>query len=196
MSANRASESLATIICALLGSSCCAIQLMLNAMSLGCAGFSALDPFAPVFASLSFTFLFAAFVRNGLKANRRISVTAFASLLLLLLPQLVRLHSRNKLWPSRVPTLGFEKLAPACISSFEWTIHGLKCLGCAARLKSHLEGVQGIASADVDFTQSAVTVHVPGEETVESWESLVLDAVGSLDFTYSMEFMRQTLNCK
>ncbi|KAK9795948.1 hypothetical protein WJX73_002658 [Symbiochloris irregularis] len=37
----------------LLASSCCVLQLVLNAFSVGCAGFSVLTPYRPVFAALT-----------------------------------------------------------------------------------------------------------------------------------------------
>lgn len=48
----------------LLSSSCCVLQLLLNALSVGCAGFSALTPYRPLFLALTASSLGAAHWRN------------------------------------------------------------------------------------------------------------------------------------
>lgn len=48
----------------LLSSSCCVLQLFLNALSVGCAGFSALTPYRPLFLALTASSLGATHWRN------------------------------------------------------------------------------------------------------------------------------------
>lgn len=65
----------------LLASSCCVLQLALNAASIGCAGFSALTPYRPFFRALTAASLAALAARQGL-TDRRTLATAAAALAL------------------------------------------------------------------------------------------------------------------
>ncbi|TPX74295.1 hypothetical protein CcCBS67573_g04446 [Chytriomyces confervae] len=172
-----------TLLLALLGSSCCLIQLILNAMSIGCAGFALLDPLSPVFTSLTVVSLSLSLWRVRFRPNRSIAATAALSLFLLSLPSLVDKYNKSNL-------SHLESTTPKCTVSVTWNIHGLKCLGCAARLKSHLDALDGIEAATVDFSQNEVSVRAPlsardrTEEEASTLTTKVSDAVASIDFSY------------
>ncbi|KAI8840817.1 hypothetical protein BJ741DRAFT_662073 [Chytriomyces cf. hyalinus JEL632] len=183
-----------TLLLALLGSSCCLIQLILNALSIGCAGFALLDPLSPVFTSLTVASLSVSLWRVRFKPNRNIAATAALSLFLLSLPSLVDKFNKSNLSHS-------ESTTPKCTISISWNIDGLKCLGCAARLKSHLDALDGIEAATVDFGQKGVSVRAPlsandrTEEEASILSKKVLDAVASIDFSYILTYAGKQVVC-
>jgi copper chaperone CopZ len=71
----------AALASGLLASSCCVLQLALNAASVGCAGFSALTPYQPLFRALTAASLAALAAKQGI-ADRRTLVTAAVALAL------------------------------------------------------------------------------------------------------------------
>lgn len=76
-SGSHSLSSAAALLPALLASSCCIPQLVLNLFSFGCAGFAVLTPFRPFFLALTAIGVAAAAQRNGL--SRRTLVLALLS---------------------------------------------------------------------------------------------------------------------
>lgn len=68
----------AALASGLLASSCCVLQLALNAASIGCAGFSALTPYRHVFRALTAASLAALAARQGLTDRRTLATAALA----------------------------------------------------------------------------------------------------------------------
>ncbi|KAG0261284.1 hypothetical protein DFQ27_003071 [Actinomortierella ambigua] len=89
----RTSSSLQSYLYAalmgLLTSSCCIIQLVLNAFSIGCAGFSVLTPFRPVFLSLSISMIIYNIVKYGRSRPLQTLITILIVTTLSLSPELV-----------------------------------------------------------------------------------------------------------
>ncbi|KAF8975551.1 hypothetical protein BGZ46_009051 [Entomortierella lignicola] len=79
----------------LLSSSCCVIQLILNIFSIGCAGFSILTPFRPLFTSLSV--LLIAFTFYKYRLSTRTATTLVIALILTASPELVAVHNQTAL---------------------------------------------------------------------------------------------------
>ncbi|KAF9301670.1 hypothetical protein BGZ74_006433 [Mortierella antarctica] len=77
-SSSSRSSYLSAIAVGLLSSSCCVVQLVLNAFSIGCAGFSVLTPLRPVFLAISFGLVLYTV------AKYRFSSRAFATLVITL----------------------------------------------------------------------------------------------------------------
>ncbi|KAF9976842.1 hypothetical protein BGZ73_007641 [Actinomortierella ambigua] len=73
----------------LLTSSCCIIQLVLNAFSIGCAGFSVLTPFRPIFLSLSISMIVYNIVQYGRSRPLQTLITVLIVTTLSLTPELV-----------------------------------------------------------------------------------------------------------
>ncbi|KAG0344127.1 hypothetical protein BG004_004714 [Podila humilis] len=77
----------------LLSSSCCVIQLVLNAFSIGCAGFSVLTPLRPVFLGISFGLVLYTVFKYRLTA--RTIVTLFITLGLTITPEMVAVVNQS-----------------------------------------------------------------------------------------------------
>ncbi|KAJ3244095.1 hypothetical protein HDU78_011493 [Chytriomyces hyalinus] len=164
-------------------------------MSIGCAGFALLDPLSPVFTSLTVVSLSLSLWRVRFRPNRSIAATTALSLFLLYLPSLVDKYNKSNL-------SHLESTTPKCTVSITWNIHGLKCLGCAARLKSHLDALDSIEAATVDFSQNEVSVRAPltardrTEEEASTLTKKVSDAVASIDFSYILTYVDKQIVAK
>ncbi|PNW85733.1 hypothetical protein CHLRE_03g207650v5 [Chlamydomonas reinhardtii] len=79
-------------------SSCCVLQLALNAVGLGCAGFAVLTPYEPIFKGITLAALAHLLLRDGF-SNRRALLTTALSLGLLFSQDAVRFYNRGGLTP-------------------------------------------------------------------------------------------------
>jgi copper chaperone CopZ len=80
-----------SLIGGLLSSSCCVIQLLLNSLQLGCAGFAVLIPWQPHFRTLTLLALAHLVYREGL--SRRSLLTVVATVALMFSQDVVRFHN-------------------------------------------------------------------------------------------------------
>ena len=131
----------------LLSSSCCVLQLALNALSIGCAGelpllaclrachlsdmqpgagFGSLTPFRHYFTAA--TAISLALTHARYKDRRRTAVAALLALALTSSPELVRRWNLG----------GAKQQAPG-FSLVQARVEGMKCLACAARLKQAVQ---------------------------------------------------------
>jgi hypothetical protein len=168
-SASTAANALWVSVGGLLSSSCCLVQLALNAFSLGCAGFASLDKFRPFFLSTTFgTLLLRAHLehRAGIMEPRLLSWTA--ALALSFLPELLRWRNQQALRQgsssSRPSTAAAaaETIngAPVAMPStplttqnrvtLEAIVVGVKCEGCAAGLRQALREIPEPATSGTD----------------------------------------------
>ena len=137
----------------LLSSSCCVLQLMLNALSFGCAGFNTvLGPLRPTF--LACTLLLQACVwRNALigRGSSLLSSAVGGSLLCLaltFLPEALHLYVQRRGAKTGAPASPIETL-PAqevCLR-----VGGMGCTACTVKVKSALEAVPGVAECAVEL---------------------------------------------
>ncbi|KAF9174997.1 hypothetical protein BGX20_008841 [Mortierella sp. AD010] len=86
---------LSAITLGLLSSSCCLIQLILNVFSIGCAGFSVLTPFRPIFGSISLALI--AYTVYKYRLSTRTTITMAFALILILTPEMVAVHNQSAL---------------------------------------------------------------------------------------------------
>ncbi|KAG0219170.1 hypothetical protein B0O80DRAFT_502201 [Mortierella sp. GBAus27b] len=77
----------------LLSSSCCVIQLVLNAFSIGCAGFSVLTPFRPIFTSISFLLILYTIYKY--RFSSRTALTLAITILLTIAPEMVSVYNQS-----------------------------------------------------------------------------------------------------
>ncbi|KAJ3306412.1 hypothetical protein HDU76_004823 [Blyttiomyces sp. JEL0837] len=81
-----------------------------------------------------------------------------------------------------------------CMQQYTFQITGLKCEGCAARLKATLaKEVVGVESVQVDFSEKTVSLRFPEESEVSM--SQIRDVVGGVDFTYILHEPEQSRIC-
>lgn len=57
------------------------------------------------------------------------------------------------------------------------TVEGMTCNGCAGKVRSALEAVPGIASADVDHATGLVNVHPDGSVATDDLEFDIDEAI-------------------
>jgi hypothetical protein len=124
----------AVVVGGLLSSNCCALQLLLNYVGVGCAGFAVLSPFRLYF----FLAAAAALLMMRTPAVRAISLSSQAALFfcLVVMPEVISVYSRygnpagnSYFSPSIVD-------APAPSSSVLVRVMGMKCAACGDRART------------------------------------------------------------
>jgi copper chaperone CopZ len=102
----------AALASGLLASSCCVLQLALNAASIGCAGFSVLTPWRPLFRALTAASLAALAARQGLTDRRTLATAAAALALAASSDVLAAVNRRGEVSLSSRPPPPFFPLPP------------------------------------------------------------------------------------
>ncbi|KAG2218168.1 hypothetical protein INT45_006220 [Circinella minor] len=136
-----------TLVTALLSTSCCIIQLLLNAFSYSCAGFSIFTPHRSYLTATTFILLSVQFYKNGWE-NRRVWTTTFLSLLLMMTPELVAYVNTTIITTNNTTT----------IDSVMLHLNGLGCIACGNRIKNALVAVDWVESASVFFDNSSAFI--------------------------------------
>jgi copper chaperone CopZ len=131
----------AAAVAGLLNSSCCVIQLALNWMSIGCAGFSVLDPLRPVFLTLSYgglatSLAYAHFYQGKPVATKENLITTLIVTALSLSPELV-----NAINTRSLPVLSAKPAPEVVRKTVHLNIEGMKCKSCANKVKNAIEAV-------------------------------------------------------
>ncbi|BDA48312.1 hypothetical protein COCOBI_11-5720 [Coccomyxa sp. Obi] len=156
----------AALLGGILSSSCCVVQLALNLFSVGCAGFSILTPYRPLFMGLTTASLGYSHFKHR---NPQQTVLAVGIAVALAgMPELVQLYNEGQ--------LRLLRGLPAVLTSTPASSHdtpsltqmqqrvtlqvdGLRCAACGARLKQALLAqVGGVRRADVEFVSGRVVI--------------------------------------
>eukprot|EP01128_Nolandella_sp_AFSM9_P010935 TRINITY_DN7651_c0_g1_i1.p1 TRINITY_DN7651_c0_g1~~TRINITY_DN7651_c0_g1_i1.p1 ORF type:complete len:235 (-),score=70.22 TRINITY_DN7651_c0_g1_i1:192-854(-) len=141
---------------ALLGSSCCAIQLVLNYFSIGCAGFAVLDPYRPAFLSLSLgsfgSMLYFDRQRGKPVFSKRNLFSFILMVSLSVLPQVVN-YVNN-------PSLEGLEEDEEVVDVFSVDISGMNCLACANAVHNGINGIDGVKENQVAFESKSGEVVV------------------------------------
>ncbi|KAH6578684.1 hypothetical protein BASA82_001194 [Batrachochytrium salamandrivorans] len=244
--------SLLATTASLLSSSCCVIQLLLNYLSLGCAGFSVLTPYRMELTAISVSLLATTVWRAGL--SWKTGLTLCISVCLMLSPDgvatyndgrlnqwihNVQSHTRHQMsllhWPvlrakpsevmdaiinsphaaaaaAASSTTDLDPLAvpagqdpilasqsPVCTptETLIFQVSGMKCTGCAARVKQALARIDGLHNVKVFFDNKTAMVSriVPSKESTASvlprdTAQAVIDAIAKVDLTYRTLLVR------
>lgn len=153
----------------LLSSSCCVLQLVLNSLSIGCAGFAALDRFRPFFLGLTFSSLVLRTWYYDVRLKRAVwrSVpTWLLALSLAFSPHVVKYFNRAAL--HRAGALANTT------TRYRLNVSGMKCEACANGLKRELDGLPGVAATSVLFSEGLVEVEgQEGQEGLEGQDALL-----------------------
>jgi copper chaperone CopZ len=192
----------------LLSSSCCTIQLVLNYLSLGCAGFSAITPYQRHLRAATGSVLAFSIVRHGW---RRSLATIVLSLGLMFSQEAVKLYDQGALpglaW-IRGSSRGMQQgehgaggggtAAPAGLagagapqdagSRFTLQVQGIKCEGCASRLKHALLAQPGVRDAAVYFAEQQAVVWTRGRDF--GFAELVF-AIKQVNFGYRVSLLEE-----
>ncbi|KAJ3271380.1 hypothetical protein HDV01_006667 [Terramyces sp. JEL0728] len=84
-----------------------------------------------------------------------------------------------------------HQAAGNCLVKYEYKLDGIKCEGCATRIKSALE--KGYPNVAVDFTSKTISIWVENEAGFDL--NYVSKSLFALDFTYRPIFTGRTLDC-
>ena len=166
----------------LLSSACCLIQLILNALSVGCAGFNtALGPVRPYFLALAAVLQACVWTievdarAHGAPADNSVAVGLLLCVGLSFLPEAL------SLW---VAQRGGDVLATSSADDgamLMLRVSGMGCTACTAKVQDALAAVPGVAAAAVDLEAESATLRLDGAyREVDVGEEAVkaLDAAG------------------
>ena len=141
----------------LLSSSCCLLQLLLNTLSVGCAGFNTLlGPTRPYMMAITLS-LQAAMWRARAVSHASVLAAAGVTLLtaaLTFLPELLHLWTAR-----RVGARGaLGSSAESTARELKVHITGMGCVACAAKVKTTVEALDGVEQCEVDLQSALATV--------------------------------------
>ena len=136
----------------LLSSSCCLLQLMLNAFSIGCAGFNTvLGPVRPYFMALALTLqavMWQGVLTGEAPMDPAITSTAL-TVSLTFLPELLNAVMQRD-------------AVPAADVDLRLRVGGMGCTACSVKVKAALEGVDGVSSCTVAFEEGCAQLQLDG----------------------------------
>jgi copper chaperone CopZ len=137
----------------LLSSSCCALQLLLNLASVGCAGFNTyLGPLRPWTLALV-SVLQADAWRGALAGATAVSSAISGAVLcvaLSLMPEALHLYTSSRGNCATGSTPGQLALS----------VSGMGCTACTLKVVAALEGVEGVASASVNLEEGRASLEL------------------------------------
>lgn len=145
----------------LLSSSCCALQILLNLFSFGCAGFNTwLGPMRPTFIALTLAVQITAWCIAWNRPYQWLSMAASSTVTasLTLLPELLALRARAKMGSGLVPeqNSGLEDETPCFQATFTFTNFG--CISCVNTVHNSLVNIPGVYSAAVSLPNQTAVV--------------------------------------
>ncbi|CAO3645057.1 unnamed protein product [Mucor hiemalis] len=142
-------------ITALLSSSCCVIQLVLNVFSVSCAGFAVFTPYRSLLTAFTILLLTHNAYKKGLN-NRGVLFSVIISVCLMISPNIVQMINHGDGATTSVAASQFYRVE----------LQGLGCEACANRIRNTLNAVDWIHSTKVFFdNQTAIvqTLFVKGK---------------------------------
>lgn len=211
LSKGRLVELAAATLGGLLSSSCCTVQLVLNSLSLGCAGFAVLDRLRPFFLALTFSSLAYKTWRYDIKLHRtplRSLPTWLIAAALANSPAILRTVNRRRGLAALVqepmvataatrakPQLALVPDAPAAtvqqqpppqsqhVGPLKFRVTGMKCEACGNGLRNALEAMGSDVRADVLFEEGVIYVERGGVGRDErELEAAVLTVVDEMGY--------------
>ncbi|KAI8983768.1 hypothetical protein BDB01DRAFT_114407 [Pilobolus umbonatus] len=150
-------------IMALLSSSCCIIQLILNACSISCAGFSVLTPYRPFFTAM--TMVAVVHTMYDRFKNRSTMVTLLITLLIMISPEIVQRVNQHSSVPAQ--------------HHYQLRIEGMQCVSCANRIKNTLTMMDNVMDVQLFFDNKTAIVNSRMDDS-----SRVIAMIESIDNTY------------
>ena len=160
----------------LLSSACCLFQVILNAMSVGCAGFNTvLGPFRPHFLALTAVLQACVWAievdarAHGAPADESVVVGLLLCVGLSFLPEAL------SLWVARRGATSDDG------AMLMMRVSGMGCTACSAKVQDALAAVPGVAAAAVDLEAESATLQLDGaHRETDVWEEAMkaLDAAG------------------
>ncbi|CAG8500582.1 4723_t:CDS:1 [Funneliformis mosseae] len=183
LSSDSKSSYIWATITGLLSSSCCIIQLILNFFSIGCAGFSVLTPYRPIFLSFTAILIIYTITKYGISSKRTL-ITLLISISLTASPELISLHNQGKI----ISSTNSKEILVREIETFVVEINGISCEGCANRIKAQFDSKPFVIDSKVYFKNQSAIVSVKSgtynSNDIETWVKMV-------DFKYGAKVIQQ-----
>ncbi|KAL1503239.1 hypothetical protein AB1Y20_011295 [Prymnesium parvum] len=137
----------------MLSSSCCALQLALNTLSIGCAGFNTLlGPIRPMMMALTLSLQSAMWTmiisRRGSSHLRSSIAVSLSTTALMFLPEI--LHA----WLHR------SRVAEDAADLLTIHVSGMGCTACTAKVQQMVEAVEGVAKCDVHLETGVAQIYL------------------------------------
>ena len=134
----------------LLGSSCCAIQLGMNLLGLGCSGLNVwLGPLRPWTRAATATFFALRWASAPPQRRRALLAATFVAAVLTFLPEILLYAGSTALAP---PTGGAVRL--------ELKVEGMGCEACQLAVAGALQRASGVLDAAADFETGTASLLV------------------------------------
>lgn len=168
-----------SFVLGLLSSSCCALQLVLNLFSVGCAGFNTvLGPLRPY--TLAFTVMLqSAAWRTALKASLFRPILPVSSLMcafLSLLPEMLHIWVQRR-----------DSIDASDANEINVIVTGMGCTACTAKVKSALEAVDGISSCIVNLEEGVARLRLEQKDRDGTVVENVVQALQEAGFGGKLE---------
>jgi copper chaperone CopZ len=158
---------------ALLSSSCCVIQLILNLFSISCAGFAVLTPYRSLLGSITIGLLSYNLYNKGLK-SRQAWLSLAISLVLMISPDIVKWVNQSAVTP-----------AAGMIYSYRIHLDGLGCEACANRIRNTLNAVDWIYQTRVFFENQTAVVQTFNE----CRDGIIVEMIKAIDAKYDAQVL-------
>ena len=137
-------------VAGLLSSSCCLLQIMLNAFSIGCAGFNTvLGPPRPYFMAVAISMqalMWQAVISEAAPLEPAITSTALTVCLTFL--------------PEALNAAMQRTAVPAAEDDLRIRVDGMGCTACSVKVKAALEGVDGVSRCTVAFEEGCAALQL------------------------------------
>ncbi|KAI9358830.1 hypothetical protein BD770DRAFT_387038 [Pilaira anomala] len=168
-------EQIIPALIALLSSSCCIIQLILNMFSISCAGFAIFTPYRGLLTSLTVLMLSYSIYKKGIR-NGTVMISVLICMLLMMSPEIVK--NRNE-----------QKASIHTTTSYFIRLHldGLGCEACANRIKNELNSVDWIFNTRVYFDNKTAIIETFEQE---GWmNNDMVKLIQSIDSKYDAQVL-------
>ena len=184
---DAASDMSMVFLMGMLSSSCCLVQILLSAMSLGCAGFNTyLGPARPALLALTSAiqlYNWQYVVRRGWAVNGAIASSS-ATVVLALLPEMLEHWARRQL-RLRAAAVAADDAAPP-VTLLEFQLSGMGCVSCVKAVSDTLVASQLVTDHDLDFEAEHLRVWVAadtGDRHLGATSRLVVAELADAGFT-------------
>ncbi|KAL7324694.1 hypothetical protein PS15p_209848 [Mucor circinelloides] len=166
---------------ALLSSSCCVIQLILNFFSVSCAGFAVFTPYRSVLSTITVLLLSYNLATTATAVQTRHKlVVLIVSILLMVSPEVVQ-------WVNQSSATTLTATTTKSHQYYRIHLDGLGCEACANRIKNTLTSTEWISDAKVYFNNKTAIVEI--RDNAGTKNNQLVDLIKSIDNKYDAQVL-------
>ena len=178
----------------LLASSCCALQILLNALHLGCSGLNVkLGPLRPTFVAFTIISISASWVVAGPRPYqwKPTALSTGLSLLLTLMPEIIDLHTQRRAQKRRLRELDEGMLDDLALhpdgrrtepTTLCFHLPTLGCASCVSTVSSLLDRLEIVVNHRVQFEDGIVEVEIAPDTQGKANNDLLLSEFADAGF--------------